>query len=129
MNLRRVVIDTNILVSALMSPNGKPDKIYRMFLSGELNLVFNYKILAEYKDVFYRPHLSISPTDADIMIASILQFGENIQPQPSTEKMVDEEDRVFYDTAKYAGAYLITGNLKHYPNEPHILNPAAFLEL
>jgi len=129
MTKRRIVIDTNVFASALMSPGGKPDKIYRMFLLGELSLVFNDYILSEYKSVFYRPHLRISQKDADIMVASILQYGENIQPPTSTSEMPDEDDRIFYDTAKYAGACLITGNLKHYPNEPHILSPAQFLEL
>ena len=42
--------------------------------------------------------------------------------------MLDEDDRVFYDIAKIAGAYLITGNLKHYPSKPFILTPSVFLK-
>jgi hypothetical protein len=41
--------------------------------------------------------------------------------------MPDESDRVFYDVAKTAGAYLITGNTKHFPQEPFILTPAEFV--
>jgi hypothetical protein len=43
--------------------------------------------------------------------------------------MPDEDDRVFYDTAKTAGAYLIPGNTKHFPQEPFILTPAQFLAM
>ena len=42
--------------------------------------------------------------------------------------MIDEDDRIFYDTAKTAKAYLITGNKKHYPQENFIFTPADFLE-
>jgi hypothetical protein len=41
----------------------------------------------------------------------------------------DEDDRPFYEVAKAANAYLITGNLKHFPQEPFILSPADFLAL
>ncbi|MDR3270840.1 MAG: hypothetical protein LBT32_04945 [Peptococcaceae bacterium] len=43
--------------------------------------------------------------------------------------MIDEDDRVFYDAAKSVGAYLITGNIKHFPQGPFILTPLAFLEV
>ena len=129
MNIRRVVIDTNVFVSALMSPNGKTAKIHKMFLSGAVRVIYNDEILAEYQDVFYRPHLKIGTNNANSLLVAINKLGEENRPPTSTNEMPDENDRIFYDTAKNAGAYLITGNLKHYPNEPHILSPAAFLEL
>ena len=129
MSMRRVVLDTNVIVSASLSRNGNPAKIYKMFLSGLLILVYCEEILAEYEDVLYRPRLQIPHSDADIVMATIRQLGEKILVVPSTNPMPDEDDRVFYDTAKYAKAYLITGNKKHYPSEPFILTPAAFLEL
>jgi hypothetical protein len=43
--------------------------------------------------------------------------------------MPDEDDRVFYDSAKLAGAYLITGNAKHYPAQPFVVTPAEFFRL
>jgi hypothetical protein len=45
------------------------------------------------------------------------------------DAMIDENDRVFYGAAKSAGAYLITGNFRHYFQEPFVLTPAEFLEL
>jgi putative PIN family toxin of toxin-antitoxin system len=124
-----VVLDTNILVSALMSPSGNPAQVYRMFLAGTLDLAYSAGILAEYKDVLYRRHLRLSVNGAGAMIVAVRQFGERIDPVPSTIAMPDEDDRVFYDTAKSASAYLITGNTKHYPLEPFILAPAEFLEV
>ena len=125
----RVVIDTNVLVSALLSPSGNPAKIYKMFLTGMLSLIFSTDIFEEYQDVLRRPSLKISPIDSDIIFSSILQYGEKVEPVPSIIVLPDEDDRVFYDTAKTAGAYLVTGNKKHYPQEPFMLTPTEFLEL
>jgi putative PIN family toxin of toxin-antitoxin system len=129
MNTPSVVLDTNILVSALLSPLGNPAKVYRMFLTGMLSLVFCEDIFVEYGSVLFRPRLHIPADEVKKALAAICRFGEQIEPVPSREAMTDEDDRVFYDTAKSAGAYLITGNTKHYPQEPFILTPAEFLEL
>ena len=129
MNMPRVVLDTNILVSALLSPSGNPAKVYKMFLTGILALVYNEDILAEYQDVLYRPRLGIPSGDADTVLEAIRQYGEYVAPVSGTDPMPDEDDRIFYDTAKSAGAQLITGNIRHYPKESSILTPAEFLEL
>jgi putative PIN family toxin of toxin-antitoxin system len=128
-NIKRVVFDTNVIVSASLSRNGNPAKIYRMFFAGVLPLVYCEEILAEYEDVLYRPHLKIPSEEADIVMTTIRQYGEEVRPLLSVHAMIDEDDRIFYDTAKSAGEYLITGNTKHYPNETFVLTPTAFLEL
>jgi predicted nucleic acid-binding protein len=99
-----------------------------MFLMGELTLIYSTKIINEYQDVLCRPHLQISKDKAGMMLASIHQHGEKVQAEPSKMLLPDENDRIFYDIAQYANAYLITGNIKHYPNEPFIMTPADFLE-
>ena len=130
MNTVRIVFDTNIIVSALLSKEGNPAKIYRMFLTGALMLIYCPQILEEYQDVLYRPYLRIPHADADIIISAIRQYGKEVWVMPpSVSIMPDEDDRVFYDTAKSTGAYLITGNTKHYPSEPFILTPTEFLNL
>ena len=129
MSTFRIVLDTNILVSALLSPLGNPAKVYRMFLTGTVTLIYSANIFAEYQDVLHRTRLGIPANDADIVLAAIRHYGEQIEPKPSDIPMTDEDDRVFYDTAKNAGAYLITGNMKHYPKEPFILTAMNFLEL
>ena len=59
MSAKRVVLDTNVVVSASLSRNVNPAKIYRMFLAGLLTLIYCDEILAEYEDMLYRPHLRI----------------------------------------------------------------------
>jgi predicted nucleic acid-binding protein len=48
--------------------------------------------------------------------------------EPSIISMTDEDDRIFYDTAKASNAFLITGNIRHFPQESFILTPANFLK-
>ena len=129
MGIGRVVLDTNILVSALLSRDGNPAKIYRMFAARAFTLVYSIAILDEYDDVLYRPKLRIPHSDIAIVMDAIRQYGEETWAVQSAHIMPDEDDRVFYDTAKSAGAYLISGNIKHYPNEPFILTPVEFLAL
>jgi len=124
----RVVLDTNVLVSALLSKKGNPAKIYKMFLSGEIILIINDVIMAEYTDVLYRPRLRIPTNDVSIVLDAIRAYGECIKTNTSAFPMIDEDDRVFYDTAKYYNALLITGNKRHYPNEFFIQNPNEFLK-
>jgi putative PIN family toxin of toxin-antitoxin system len=123
------VLDTNVLVSALLSPLGNPAKVYKLFLTENLKLVYSSEILAEYSDVLLRPHLRIPTSEAAKVLEAIRERGTRIEPTPSIHDMVDEDDRVFYDTARLAGAYLVTGNKKHYPDEEFILTPAEFLSI
>ena len=129
MTPRRVVLDTNVLVSALMSPLGNPASIHRMFLNGEIVLVYSAEIILEYEDVLYRPRLRIDTEDADMVLEAIRLCGELVTPQPSSEPMTDEDDRPFYDTAKSASAFLVTCNIRHYPMSSFVLTPKDFFEL
>ena len=61
------------------------------------------------------------------VLCQIQEFGKAVTPEKSDILMIDETDRVFYDTAVSSGAILITGNKKDYSNEPFILTPAEFL--
>jgi putative PIN family toxin of toxin-antitoxin system len=124
-----VVLDTNILVSALLSPSGNPAKIYRMFLTENLKVAYSSEIIAEYNDVLFRPYLQIPTEEAGKVLAAIQEQGKRIEPTPGTHYMVNEDDRIFYDTAKSTGSYLVTGNKKHYPDEAFIVTPAEFLSL
>ena len=97
MKHKRVVLDTNVLVSALRTPSGNPAKVYKMFLAEELILVYSEEILAEYEDVLHRPRLQISTEDADTVLEAIRLCGDLVAPNPSTDSMPDEDDRIFYD--------------------------------
>jgi len=92
MNKFCFVLDTNILVSALLSPKGNPAKTYKLFLSGMSSLIYSSGIIEEYNDVLFRPHLKIPADDVKIVLSAILQFGQKIEPVGSTNIMIDEDE-------------------------------------
>jgi putative PIN family toxin of toxin-antitoxin system len=55
--MTRIVIDTNILVSAILTPEGNPAKILKLVLEGKLNLIISPAILEETRQVFNYPKL------------------------------------------------------------------------
>jgi len=124
--MQKVVLDTNIIISAAISDKGNPFAIINLVSEGKLTMYFNAAILDEYADVLSRDKFNLSVTKQKAVIDKIKEIGRIIVPNVSTIPLPDESDRKFYDTAKVANAYLITGNTKHYPEEPHILTPAQF---
>jgi len=125
----KVTIDTNVIVSALMSPGGNPYKILDWVTDEKLKLCYSQEILDEYIDVLSRPHFKFSSQERDNFIQGVQRFGLSVQPLPSYIPLPDEDDRCFYDVAKLSEAILITGNIKHYPVEPFIVTPSEFVAL
>ena len=126
----KVVLDTNIIISAALSPQGKPAKVFKIITSDDdMELSYNYTIFAEYKKVFAYKRLNIPNEKQKEFLDAIKEEGTVREPIKSDIILPDESDRIFYDTSKTANAYLITGNMKHYPNEDFIMTPAQFLEI
>ena len=126
--MKKVVLDTNVIVSAFLSPTGKPAALLLSVLLQELEIQYNTEIMIEYEQVLGRTKFSekIKHTDVQAFLERLRDFGANIINSRSTVAIPDESDRKFYDVAKTANAILITGNKKHYPNEPFIQDPAEF---
>ena len=123
----RVVIDTNVIVSAIIAPKSNPGHIIELVLSHKLQAFYSSKIIEEYEDVLLRPKFGFNHKTVFQFLDYIINSGIFVEPIPSTIPLPDESDRYFYDTAKSSGAYLITGNIRHFPNEISIINPASFL--
>jgi len=126
----RLVLDTNVIVSSFINPDGKPSQIMKTILNRKAELCYNSVILNEYEGVMSRKKFSnvINPRHIEQFINLIRSIGISFNPSSSKIKMYDESDRIFYDTARESGSLLITGNLRHYPKESYILLPADFLE-
>jgi len=124
-----VVLDTNTVISAGLTPHGVSAKVFQIVIdSEEIRLYYNQEIYEEYAEVIARPHLKISFSTQQLFLDAVKSFGVLITPPVSTIPLPDESDRKFYDTAKECGAVLVTGNLKHYPPEDFIMNSAQFLQ-
>lgn len=127
--MTKVVLDTNILVSALWTPIGNASTIVSLILLDRIIPCFDQFIINEYIDVLKRPRLAFPKGQVNELIKEITERGLIVSVLPSTVSMPDETDRKFYDVAKYCEAYLISGNTKHYPKDPKITNPANFLNM
>ncbi len=119
------VIDTNVVVSGLLSANGPCAQIIEAVMDGRVKLVYDARILAEYRDVLCRPRLKLKP-------AQVMHFLEALGGQMSVvpERLVaigpDPDDLVFVEVAlAVPDRTIVTGNLADFPSE--ILNGARLL--
>ena len=122
-----VVLDTNILVSALWSKDGSPARVVSMMLADIITPCYDYRILSEYSEVLKRPKFGFSEGEIDALLGYIEIYGLSVVAQPVSERFVDEADRKFYEIAKYSNAILLTGNLKHFPKDSLVMSVQKFL--
>lgn len=126
--MTNIVLDTNIFISAALSPKGNPAKIIDLVSDNEeIQVFYTTEIFDEYKKVLAYKRLNIPIEIQSGIIKKIEGIGILIEPPTSTIPLPDESDRVFYDTAQASGAILITGNIKHFPSEAFIMTPSDFL--
>lgn len=129
------VIDTNVLVSALLSSHedAATVRVVNKIFTGELTPVFNRAIIAEYYDVLHRPKFHFSSQLISSLLEVIEEYGEMTVPSPTGEVLPDMKDLPFYevviDKRKSDNTYLVTGNIKHFPVRPFIVTAAEFLKL
>lgn len=125
----KVVLDTNIIVSAAISKQGNPAKIMEMVFDEVIQPYYNDAVLFEYAEVLARPHFKLTSDEQALFIEGITRAGELIEESAaSTVSMTDETDRKFYNLAKTVNAFLVTGNARHFPNESFIISPADFIK-
>ena len=122
-----IVIDTNVLLSALLTLDGKAHTILDKLLNGHFVFLYNDIILQEYKDVLSRKRFKLNKKDISSIVSFIRLKGINVfKYTKSTIKFIDESDRIFYDIAMSMDSMLITGNLKHFPKHKHIVTIEEF---
>ena len=126
----KIVLDTNVLISGFLSPQGIPAQILLQAAGGKLQACYNQAILDEYERILSRPGFKFeaTPEERRFVVDTLKENGLRCSASPSVFPMKDESDRAFYDAAKAAGAFLVTGNKKHYPDEPFILTPREFAD-
>ncbi len=127
------VIDTNVLVSALIAKDNDsyPLKVLKYAFDGRIIPIYNKEILDEYRSVLQRAKFSLDRTDIEGAISVLSRVGfEAIQVSLVAESFPDESDRKFYEVMQSRGdAFLITGNGKHFPNEPRVVTPRQMVEI
>ena len=129
----RVVLDTNILVSACWRPDGLEARVTDLAITGTITACVSLEILAEYRDVLSRPKLANVHERAAKLLTALGNVATPVETGTRVKASIDDDDNRFLECAEAAGAeYLITGNLRHYPEtwgNTRILNARTFLSL
>ena len=127
------VIDTNVIVSALISKNidSNPGKVFRAIVQERIVPLYNDEILAEYRYVLSRPKFHLAPALIETVLKAIIVDGLNLDRVPAIGiDFPDPKDVVFYEIAiSKENAYLVTGNIKHFPAMSFIVTPAEMVEM
>ena len=129
----RAVIDTNVLVSGLLSPSGNEALIILAIHHGLLRPCLSEEIIEEYAAVLARPKFEFPPDETDALVALLRRNGELLQPKGSPKTSPDTGDTKFIDCAITAGAdFIVTGNKRHFPDTPYgsarVVNAAELLD-
>jgi len=126
----RLVIDTNVLVSGLLNPNGAPGQLVEKLVQGQIIPVYNHEILAEYSTVLRRKKFGFDPEDINALLDYLRTEGQPIVQTLETDPdLPDPDDLPFYVCAKILNCPVVTGNTRHFPPNKSITvwNPAQAL--
>ena len=123
-----LVLDTNVLVSALWTPSGNASLVLSRVLGGSLQLCYDNRILEEYWDVLCRPRFHFPRDLVKTLLGYIESSGIAVLANPLPDLLLsDEDDRPFYEVAKTCQAPLVTGNLRHFPDDPLVYGLSDFV--
>ena len=133
---KRVVIDTNVFISAILIKFGNPRKIFEKLLNGEFILIESEELLAELRDVLIRPKFNfITADEKEHFIKNLLSLCKIIEPKQKLDIIKnDPDDNVVLETAVQGNAdYIISGDehlliLKEFKGIK-IISPKEFLDL
>ena len=124
-----IVLDTNVLVSALWSANSRPGAVVNAVIARKFTACYDYRILDEYQKVLHRPKFGFQDWEINYLLDPVIKNGISVIPEPLPDiPFTDESDRKFFEVARYCEAYVVTGNIKHYPEDPCIITVADFCD-
>ena len=126
------VIDTNVLVSSLLTHNEQSATIQVMeaMFSNKIVPLYNEEIISEYEEVLHREKFSFLESEISNYLETMKQVGIHSQRIASSEHFPDPKDVVFYEvTLSRDDAYLVTGNTKHFPKTPIVVTPAEMMKI
>ena len=129
----RVVLDTNVLVSGLLTPVGSSARLVDLAQAGAVQLLYDERMVREHHQVLLRPRFGFSPETIAWFLEFLRVHGEIVIARPLPAASQDLSDQPFWEVAVSGQAsLLVTGNAKHYPKHPpeglHVVTPAQALE-
>ena len=127
------VIDTNILVSYMWVEKSNPGTIIKFVFDDIIVPLLNEEILSEYYEVLTRNKFGFKKDIVDSVISKIKSKAIFLEKEQTLEEFIDSDDIVFYEIVLSArctmDAYLITGNIKHYPIRNYVVTPRQMLDI
>ena len=129
----RLVIDTNVLISAALKPAGLQRTVLLLAITKPGRLYVSPPIMREYRDVLARPELRIRKGLRQQLLQLIKNHSYPVVPTQHLEVTTDLDDNIFVECADVARAdYLVTGNQKHFPRfwkKTKVITPREFISL
>jgi putative PIN family toxin of toxin-antitoxin system len=126
-------IDTNVIVSSMLKHDSIPGEILDLVISKTIVPLLNKEIIEEYEDVLKRNKFGFDNAEVDNLIANLKTNSIFLEREQTLEEFIDEDDIVFYEIVMSArhtmDAFLITGNIKHYPIRNYVVTPKQMIEI
>ena len=128
------VIDTNVLVSAMLKRASFPGNVLEFAFNGVITPLLNDAIISEYREVLLRDKFHLSEEIVNDVIEALTDMGEFINPDSIDITLSDSEDVIFYEIVmekrkKTDNAYLVTGNTKHFPVQRFVVTPREMIDI
>ena len=127
------VIDTNVIVSSMLKENSIPGLILKLIHKDIIIPILNEEIIEEYLDVLTRNRFDISKTAVEEEVSFIKAKGIFLEREQTIEDFIDKDDIVFFEIVLSArstmNAYLVTGNMKHYPVRSYVVTPREMIAI
>ena len=127
------VIDTNIVISSMLKPESNPGQIINYVSMGVIVPILNDEILQEYEDVMSRNDFGFKKEEIYKTMVLFNERSIKLDRTKTIEEFADESDIVFYEvvlTAKRTiDAFLVTGNIRHFPNKSFVVTPKEMIDI
>ena len=128
------VIDTNVLISALLSEydDAATVQVVRRMIEGKIIPVYSREIMKEYQEVLSRKKFGFPQDIVDYLLSAVAKYGIFIEPMPTDEILPDMKDLPFYEVVlekREDDTYLVTGNLKHFPEKNFIVTARQLIDI
>lgn len=128
-----VVIDTNVLVSAVLKSHSVPGSIVELAFDGPIIPILNEAIEKEYREVLSRPKFHLPEDLIEGIMSTFHKRAIYVDAEHLDVELPDPKDLVFYEVVmeerKEEEAYLVTGNIRYFPNRPFIVTPREMLDI
>ena len=127
------VLDTNVIVSAMLRWRSVPGSVLELAFDGVIVPVLNEEIVAEYRNVLARPKFHLTAEIIEDVIDDMTARDVFVDAETLEWDLPDANDKVFYEVVmeerKSEDAYLVTGNLRHFPVKPFVVTPRQMLDI